>query len=130
MKIKVFLWFLKKRAILTKDNLARRNWNGSKLCCFCSNTESIHHLFFECYHARFLWRALHIVFGLVPPVSVENLFCGWHKHGGNKYNSLLLTGAVAFCWSIWLTRNDMVFGNSQPKTYLQVLFSGTRWLHN
>ena len=38
--------------------------------------------FFECYHARFVWHALHIVFGLVPPLSVENLFKGWHKHGG------------------------------------------------
>jgi len=67
----------KEGVVLTKEILARRNWNGSKLCCFCSNTESIHHLFFECYHARFLWCASHIVFGLVPPVSVENLIIQW-----------------------------------------------------
>jgi len=26
LKIKIFLWFLQKGVILTKDNLARRNW--------------------------------------------------------------------------------------------------------
>ena len=124
LKVKAFLWFLKKRVILNEDNLTRRNQNGSKLCCLCSNIESIHHLFFECYHARFLWRALHIVFGLVPPVSVEYLFNGWHKQGGNKYNPLLLSGAFAFCLSIWLTRNGKVLNNYQPKMYLQVLFRG------
>jgi hypothetical protein len=32
--IKVFGWYLCKGVILTKDNLARRNWNGSKACVF------------------------------------------------------------------------------------------------
>jgi hypothetical protein len=30
IKIKVFLWYLKKGVILIKDNLARRNWNGDR----------------------------------------------------------------------------------------------------
>ena len=30
MKIKVFMWYLKKGVILTKDNLAKRNWEGNK----------------------------------------------------------------------------------------------------
>jgi hypothetical protein len=34
LKIKVFLWLLNKRLILTKDNLARKNWKGSQKCCF------------------------------------------------------------------------------------------------
>jgi hypothetical protein len=45
LKIKIFLWFLKKGVILTKDNLAKRNWQGSKYCCFCSNFETIQHMF-------------------------------------------------------------------------------------
>ena len=31
MKIKIFMWYLKRGVILTKDNLARWNWNGKKL---------------------------------------------------------------------------------------------------
>ena len=29
-RIKIFLWYLKRGVILTKDNLAHRNWNGDK----------------------------------------------------------------------------------------------------
>ena len=32
LKIKIFTWYLLKGIVLTKDNLARRNWNGSLRC--------------------------------------------------------------------------------------------------
>jgi hypothetical protein len=67
-RIKIFLWYLKRGVILTKDNLARRNWNGDKKCCFCHHPETIQHLFFQCYYAKFLWRAVHLLFGLSPPL--------------------------------------------------------------
>ena len=44
LKIKSFLWYLKERVILTKNNLAKRRWNGS-LSCFCSSKETIQYLF-------------------------------------------------------------------------------------
>ena len=44
-KIKIFTWFLMRKEILTKDNLAKRNWDGSKKCCFCDQDETIQHLF-------------------------------------------------------------------------------------
>jgi hypothetical protein len=40
-RIKIFLWYLKRGVILTKDNLARQNWNGDKKCCFCHHPETI-----------------------------------------------------------------------------------------
>jgi hypothetical protein len=46
---------------------------------------------------------------------VEHLFNIWYKQGGNQYNSLLLTGATVFCWSMWLTRNDIVLINLSLK---------------
>jgi hypothetical protein len=38
--------------------------------------------------------------------------------GGVIYNSLLLTAAAALCWKIWLTRNEVVFDECRPKTFL------------
>jgi hypothetical protein len=35
LKIKIFMWYMYKEVVSTKDNLARRNWNGGKQCCFC-----------------------------------------------------------------------------------------------
>ena len=102
----------------------KRNWNGSKTCCFCSKPETIHHLFFKCHYAQFLWCAVFILFGIQPPRNTNHLFGSWSKLDGRQHNNLLLTEAAAFCWAIWITRNDMVFDKVQPKTYLQVLFGG------
>jgi hypothetical protein len=33
LKIKISVWSLLKGVILTKDNLARRNWQGNKKIC-------------------------------------------------------------------------------------------------
>jgi hypothetical protein len=44
-RIKIFLWFLKKGVTLTKDNLARWNWNSDTTCCFCHSPETIQHIF-------------------------------------------------------------------------------------
>ena len=52
LKIKIFMWYLKRGVILTKDNLARRNWNGNKQCCFCSSDKTIQHIFFDCHVAH------------------------------------------------------------------------------
>jgi hypothetical protein len=46
LKIKIFMWFLYRKVILTKGNLIKRNWVGNETCCFCDNKESIQHLFF------------------------------------------------------------------------------------
>lgn len=34
LKIIIFTWFLNKKAMLTKYNLAKRNRNGCEKCCF------------------------------------------------------------------------------------------------
>jgi hypothetical protein len=34
LKIKIFMWYLQKEVVLTKDNLAKRNWNGEKNVVF------------------------------------------------------------------------------------------------
>ena len=79
LKIKKFMWYLKRGVVLTKDNLARRNWNGNKACYCCSKPATIQHLFVECHYAKFLWRAIHLVLGIPPLVNIELLFNNWSK---------------------------------------------------
>jgi hypothetical protein len=45
LKIRVFLWLLYREAILTKDNLVKRNWHENIMCCFCNNLKTIQHFF-------------------------------------------------------------------------------------
>ncbi|WVZ88012.1 hypothetical protein U9M48_034574, partial [Paspalum notatum var. saurae] len=62
LKIKIFVWFLFKGVILTKDNLFKRNWSGDGSCCFCDTNETIQLLFFDCPVARFVWRVFTVTF--------------------------------------------------------------------
>jgi len=52
-RVQIFLWLLSKNKLLTRDNLAKRRNVDDKTCIFCSDPESIHHLFFDCCVVRF-----------------------------------------------------------------------------
>ena len=127
LKIKIFMWYLKKGVVLTKDNLGHRNCHGNKKCEFCSCNETIQHLFFECHYARFIWRVVQFTFGLEVPVSMDHMFGVWLIGFSKKNKSLIMAGVVALCWAIWLSRNDLVFEKCSLKTYMQVLYRGTHW---
>jgi hypothetical protein len=97
LMIKIFMWYLKHRLILTKDNLVRQNWSGNKMCVFYSHPETIQHLFFDCHFARFLWRAVQITFNIDTPTSIADLFSDRTNGVGNRFKKLVLVGAAALC---------------------------------
>jgi hypothetical protein len=118
LKIKIFMCYLKRGVVLIKDNLIRRNWKGSKTCVFCSHPGTIQHLFFYCLVAKFIWRAVHITFNIDIPISVMHLFNDWANGMGPHMGKGLLIGAAALCWTMWTSRNDIVFENASTKTYM------------
>jgi hypothetical protein len=66
LKIKVFMYYLKRGVILAKDNLAKRMWVCSNLCSFVRwKLSSISSL------------KMYLVLDIPPPTSVENLFNTW-----------------------------------------------------
>ncbi|WVZ77334.1 hypothetical protein U9M48_025213 [Paspalum notatum var. saurae] len=78
LKIKIFLWFLKRGVVLTKNNLAKRQWKGNLKCSFCNANKTILHLFFDCHVARFVWNSIFISFGIQPPRNLSFAFMyGW-----------------------------------------------------
>jgi len=80
MRIKIFMWYLRRGVTLTKDNLARRNWHGDKLCCLCHLPETIQHLFLIASTPNFC-GALFIFFTVLfhPLVPVICLSLGPNK---------------------------------------------------
>jgi hypothetical protein len=77
LKIKIFMWYMYKGVVLTKNNLAKCNWKGNKQCSFCCKDETIKYLFFNCYYARFLWGLTHITFDISPPHNIVHMFGSW-----------------------------------------------------
>ncbi|WVZ62836.1 LOW QUALITY PROTEIN: hypothetical protein U9M48_012535, partial [Paspalum notatum var. saurae] len=50
-------------------------------------------------------------------VILPNFF-GELPVGGQNKVGMLLAGAAAFCWALWLTRNDILFNKCKPKYIL------------
>ena len=124
LKVKVFLWLLHRGVILTKDNLAKRNWNGSKLCSCCQNDETIAHLFFNCQMACLLWRIISITFGLSKPNSVVHLFGTWLQGLKRRQKNIMFPGLCALLWAVWLSRNDIVFQKNSKTSCSSDSFQG------
>ena len=87
LKVKVFLWFIHRGVIVTKDNLVRRNWHVNEKCCYCSNNETIQNLFLSfIYMAKLIWRIIHTTLGLQKTKNVIHIFGTWlqGRLGGRK----------------------------------------------
>uniref|UniRef100_A0A452XBF4 Reverse transcriptase zinc-binding domain-containing protein n=1 Tax=Aegilops tauschii subsp. strangulata TaxID=200361 RepID=A0A452XBF4_AEGTS len=95
LRIKVLMWFVHKQVILTKDNLVKRNWAGSRRCSYCDHDESIKHLFLDCPMAKVLWRSIHIAFNIAPPTSINT----WLNGVEIETASHIRVGVCALLWA-------------------------------
>jgi hypothetical protein len=127
LKIKVFLWLLYRVAILTKDNLVKRNWHENEMCSFCNNKETIQHLFFDCALAKFVWRVVYLVAGLPPPNNIRHMFGSWVCNMNKNDRHIFLVGVGAMLCAIWLSCNDVVFDKIPISSSIQVIFRGMHW---
>ena len=116
LKIKIFMWFVYKKVILTKDNLAKRNWNGCTKCVFCGMEETIHHLFITCPFARIIWMIVQFAFNIAPPTNITNMFGNWLNEIDKVTKTQIRVGFCAIVWAIWNCRNDVVF-NKRTNTH-------------
>jgi hypothetical protein len=121
LRIKVLGWYLRKVVILTKDNLAKQNWHGSKKCVFCHQDETIKHFVFHCRFAGSIWSVIQVDSTLFPPCSITNIFRNWLNRIDNRFKKHIRVGVIAFIWSLWLCRNDKVF-DDKNFSILQVIY--------
>jgi hypothetical protein len=128
LKIKIFMWFLNSKVLLTKDNLAKRNWDGCTKCCYCDSMETVEHLFIHCPFAKIIWRMIYFAFNIHPPANITIMFGNW-LNGVDKDNKLRIRiGMAALCWSMWNCRNDIIFNRSKGFNFLQVIHMSAYWI--
>jgi hypothetical protein len=71
------------KCILTKDNSAKRNWNGCTKCCFCDEYETLQYLFFSCPFANIISRIVHTLVEKWPsirPFSPQSIWLAANGH--------------------------------------------------
>ena len=115
LRIKVFLWLLENKVVLTKDNLIRRNWQGDPACYFCSNNESIDHLFFLCPMAKVTWGAVALFLGAINIPENTDQYSLWIEHWLPHGQPVFTLCLAAICWAIWKKRNEACFEHKQLK---------------
>ncbi len=59
LKVKIFVWLVLRKRVLTTDNLLKRGWNGEGRCSFCAEgNESGEHLFLTFHFSKDILSAL------------------------------------------------------------------------
>lgn len=101
---------------------------SNKTCCFCHKLETIRHLFFYCRFARSIWNIIFLFYGITRPTDVENMFQDWLGGFDRNLRNLVFLRAVTTIWSIWLTRNGIVFEKKINSSPLQVISTIIHWL--
>jgi hypothetical protein len=77
-----------------------------------------------------MWIAISVTFRISKSANIANLFGHWLRSSSHKQRALVLFGVVAFCWALWLIRNEAVFQKLKFKSILQVMFRGTFWIRS
>jgi hypothetical protein len=129
LKIRIFMWFLNRKVLLTKDNLAKRKWTGCTKCVFCDSKESIEHLFIRCPFASLLWRVIYFTFNIPAPTNIKNLFGKWLNGIDKIVKEQIRIGVCALLWAIWNCRNDIVFNGAGSSQFLQAIHRTTYWIN-
>jgi hypothetical protein len=99
MKIKVFGWYLRKGVILIKDNLAKRNWHGSKECVFIIKMRQLN-IYSSNADFRCIWSVIQLASTLYQPTTVANLFENWLKDVDDRFKKHIRVGVIAIIWSL------------------------------
>jgi hypothetical protein len=128
LKTQIFMWFLHRKVILTKDNMLKQNWQGNSSCVFCDKDESIKHLFFEGPLAKIIWRVVHMTFGIPPPRNVINMFGHWLTGLNKQQVKNIRIGACTIVWALRNARNDHVFNKPKALLFLQVIPMAVHWI--
>jgi len=115
------MWLVENGAILTKDNMIKRNWPGSPSCYFCSADETIEHLFLTCPTAKVVWGVIGTCFGATNIPSSLTQYKSWIRRWLPDGNSIHVFGLSAICWAIWKRRNKACFEKKMLTNPLEII---------
>src|SRR4051812_47363809 len=96
-------------AILTRDVMRRKQWDGNPQCSFCREQETVTLVFFLCPVARASWRIVASVLGMDRCPNTVWQFYSWCFAFFPEVEVFYTVGLAAICWAIWNLRNRATF---------------------
>jgi hypothetical protein len=125
-RVHIFLWLLANNKVLTRENLAKRRPVDDTSCLFCSEFETVTHLFFDCCVAKVFWKVMSEVIGLELGTDFESVARLWISEKRHKIVNVCTSAAL---WAIWKLRNKFCF-QGMRWTGVQVLLRCSRMLRD
>jgi len=116
MKIKLFLWLVLQRKILTWDNIRRRGFLGPSRCQLCeAQEETIEHLLNNYPFTSRLWDSFAVIFQQSDRDMgcLFNTLTKWRKNFSNNqfHGSAWVLTPSFIIWNVWKERNNRIFNN-------------------
>jgi hypothetical protein len=90
-RIHIFLWLLAKNKIPTRDNLDKRRKLDDLTCLFCSEPETVHHLFIKCCVAHSNWSTMSEILGISVGRDFESIVELWLR---DKLCAFVVNGLI------------------------------------
>ncbi|CAL1367533.1 unnamed protein product [Linum trigynum] len=136
-KICIFLWLVYHKKILTIDNLKKKGLHIPNRCVLCKgDEESPNHLFITCAFSRQVWGGVKcfvkIEGSAVAGLDISERIRLWPRR--NPANPAQWCSKVvlhAFCWCVWLERNNRVFNDQEcnvPSIVMKIGYMIFWWL--
>ncbi|XVE48705.1 hypothetical protein DITRI_Ditri01bG0023600 [Diplodiscus trichospermus] len=121
--------------VAVKANLVSRgliNLNDA-LCSYCiAEIETCEHLFISCSFVWKIWSHWIALWGLdwAMPRDFKSLFMAWNDALTMKScDKVWKLALFAIIWTVWMTRNDLVFNNRQADLEQTIDLSKLRLAH-
>jgi hypothetical protein len=105
-RVHLFLWLLTQNKILTRDNVSKRKHVEDSSRLFCCETETTHHLFFECVVAKQMWIEISDCVELNVGSCFESIGKLWIS---NKKFIVANIFTSAAQWGLWKLKNCFCF---------------------
>jgi zinc-binding in reverse transcriptase len=102
------MWLVRRKKILTKDQLMKRGWQGDSSCIFCGQFETIDHLLVNYSIARIIWEWIATFNNFhFQGQLIEDL---WILDSCIPLKDKILIKLIknTVCWVLWLTRNKCI----------------------
>jgi len=77
LKVKKFTWLAIQEVIFTKDDLVKWKWKGDESCAFCTNKETVNHIFFGYSTVGYVWSLIAYALGAICRPSSFAQFWTW-----------------------------------------------------
>ena len=114
MKIKIFMWLVLQKKILTWDNIKKRVILGPSICqLYKAQEETMEHILNSCTYTTWLWDSFTIFFQQTDRDrgSIINTLNKWRRNfTENESLNLAWVFMPSFIiWNVWKERNKRIF---------------------